>query len=179
MDNQYQALQNSGNVRLVRKLQPDLRFSGLYESPDVLFSQDERIRGPYPIVVNELIPAQLQSEFSQLKGYTRDAKAPVLVDDVDLTKAVDAIRARRVELLGLARNEAAVTTGRWYALTRMSEDLQRAFRNSRAGTGRRSRCRINSRNALLRASSARPCLRTSRHSAARPFSQTNAPAGRR
>ncbi len=127
VDNQYQALQNSGNVRLVRKLQPDLRFSGVYESPDVLFSQDERIRGPYPIVVNELIPAQLQSEFSQLKGYTRDAKAPVLVDDVDLTKAVDALRARRVELLGLARNEAAVTTGRWYALTRMSEDLQYAI----------------------------------------------------
>ena len=123
VDNQYQALQNSGNVRLVRKLQPDLRFSGLYESPDVLFSQDERIRGPYPIVVNELIPAQLQSEFSQLKGYTRDAKAPVLVDDTDLTKAIDAIRARRVELLRLARNEAAVATGRWYALTRMSEDL--------------------------------------------------------
>lgn len=123
VDNQYQALQNSGNVRLVRKLEPDLRFSGLYESPDVLFSQDERIRGPYPIVINELIPAQMQSEFSQLKGYTRDAKAPVLVDDADLTKAIDAIRVRRAELLPLARNEAAVATGRWYALTRMSEDL--------------------------------------------------------
>lgn len=123
VDNQYQALQNSGNVRLMRKLQPDLVLSSIYESPDVLFSQDERIRGAYPVVVNELIPAQLQSEFSQLKGYTRDAKAPVMADDTDLTKAVEAIRARRVELLGLARNEAAVTTGRWYALTRMSEDL--------------------------------------------------------
>ena len=128
VENQYQALQNSGNVRLVRKLQPDLQFSSLYESPDVLFSQDERIRGPYPIVVNELIPAQLQSEFSQLKGYAREAKAPVLVDDADLAGAVEAIRARRVELLGLARNEAAVTTGRWYALTRMSEDLQDAIK---------------------------------------------------
>jgi hypothetical protein len=123
VDNQYQALQNSGNVRLVRKLQPDLSLSAIYESSDVLFSQDERIRGTYPVVVNELIPAQLQSEFSQLKGYARDANAPVMVDDTDLTKAVEAIRARRVELLRLARNEAAVTTGRWYALTRMSEDL--------------------------------------------------------
>ncbi len=127
VDNQYQALQNSGNVRLMRKLQPDLVLSSVYEGPDVLFSQDERIRGTYPVVVNELIPAQLQSEFSQLKGYTRDATAPVLTDDTDLTKAVEAIRARRVELLGLARNEAAVTTGRWYALTRISEDLTAAI----------------------------------------------------
>jgi hypothetical protein len=123
VDNQYQALQNTGDVRLVRKLQPDLSLAAIYESADVLFSQDERIRGTYPIVVNELIPAQLQSEFSQLKGYARDAQAPVMVDDNDLTKAVEAIRARRIELLRLARNEAAVATGRWYALTRMSEDL--------------------------------------------------------
>lgn len=123
VDNQYQALQNSGNVRLVRKLHPDLSLSGVYEGPEVLFSQDERIRGTYPVVVNELIPAQLQSEFSQLKGYARDAAAPAMVDDADLAKAVEAIRARRVELLGLARNEAAVATGRWYALTRISDDL--------------------------------------------------------
>lgn len=123
VDNQYQALQNSGNVRLVSKLQPDLSLAAIYESPDVLFSQDERIRGSYPVVVNELIPAQWQSRFSQLRGYARDANAPVLVDDADLSRSIDAIRVRRVELLALARNEAAVATGRWYALTRMSQDL--------------------------------------------------------
>jgi hypothetical protein len=128
VDNQYQALQNSGNVRLVRKLHPDLSLASVYEGPEVLFSQDERIRGTYPVVVNELIPAQLQSEFSQLKGYARDAVAPVMVDDTDLTKAIEAIRARRVELLGLARNEVAVATGRWYALTRISEDLNKAIK---------------------------------------------------
>lgn len=126
VDNQYQAMQNSGNVRLVSKLQPELSLAAIYESPDVLFSQDERIRGNYPVVVNELIPAQLQSQFSQLRGYARDANAVVMVDDIDLSRAIDAIRARRVELLGLARNEAAVTTGRWYALTRMSQDLNAA-----------------------------------------------------
>jgi len=123
VDNQYQALQNSGDVRLVRKLHPDLSLSGVYGGPEVLFSQVERIQGTYPVVVNELIPAQLQSEFSQLKGYARDAVAPAMVDDADLAKAVEAIRARRVELLGLARNEAAVATGRWYALTRISDEL--------------------------------------------------------
>jgi hypothetical protein len=123
VDNQYQALQNSGNVRLVRKLHPDLSLSGVYEGPDVLFSQVERIQGNYAVVVNELIPAQLQSRFSQLRGYTSGEDAPAMVDDTDLAQAVEAIRARRSELLGLARNEAAVATGRWYALTRISEDL--------------------------------------------------------
>lgn len=129
VDNQFQAMQNSGNVRLVNKLQPDLALAAIYESPDVLFSQDERIRGSYPIVINELIPAQLQAKFSQLRGYARDAEAPAMVDDADLAKAIDAIRARRVELLGLARNEAAVATGRWYALTRMSQDLSATVSN--------------------------------------------------
>ena len=124
VDNQYQAMQNSGNVRLVSKLQPDLSLAAIYESPDVLFSQDERIRGSYPVIVNELIPAQLQSGFSQLRGYARDANAPAMVDDANLSRAIDAIRARRIELLALARNEAAVATGRWYALTRMSQDLK-------------------------------------------------------
>lgn len=127
VDNQYQALQNSGNVRLLRKLEPGLTLAGLYEAPDVLFTQDERIQGAYRTVVNELIPAQLQSEFSQLRGYALDSTAPVLEDDPDLGRAIDAIRARRVELLGLARGEAASITGRWYALTRISEDLTRTL----------------------------------------------------
>jgi hypothetical protein len=90
----------------------------------VLFSQVERIQGPYPVVINELIPAQLQAEFSQIKSYARSEQAPVLEDDADLARAIDAIRARRSELLALARNEAAVATGRWYALARLSLDLR-------------------------------------------------------
>jgi hypothetical protein len=131
VDNQYQALQNSGDVRLVRKLQPTLALSAIYRAPEVLLSQAERIQGQYPIVVNELLPAQLQAEFSQLRGYVRDGQeneAPPLVDDADLSKAIDAIRARRVELLALARNEAAVSTGRWFALTRLSTDMKELVR---------------------------------------------------
>jgi hypothetical protein len=41
-----------------------------------------------------------------------------------MTKAVEAIRARRLELLPLARNEVAATTGRWYALERLSSDMK-------------------------------------------------------
>lgn len=128
VDNQYQALQNSGNVRLLRRLAPDMALSGLYEGPEVLFSQVERIQGAYPVVVNELIPAQLQSEFSQLSGYALGERAPVMVDHADLAEAIEAIRARRAELLALARNEAAVATGRWYALARLSSDLNEKVR---------------------------------------------------
>jgi hypothetical protein len=124
VDNQFQALQNSGNVRLVRKLQPDLNLAGLYGGPAVLFSQIDRIQGPYPVVVNELVPAQLQARFSQLSGYVRGDVAPALVDDDDLPRAIEGIRARRVELLGLARNEAAVATAKWYALARIRNDLE-------------------------------------------------------
>lgn len=129
VDNQFQALQNSGDVRLVRKLQPDLTLAGLYQGPDVLFSQIERIQGAYPVVVNELIPAQLQREFSQLRGYAApDEVAPTVVDSDDLNRAIDGIRARRSELLGLARNEAAVATAKWYALTRLKKDHEESLR---------------------------------------------------
>jgi hypothetical protein len=127
VDNQYQALQNSGNVRLLRKLQPELALSGLYEAPEVLFSQVERFQGSYPVAVNQLLPAQLQAGFSQLRGYARGEQAPGLTDDADLVHAVAAIRKRRLELLELARGEAAVATGRWYALTRISSELNRTL----------------------------------------------------
>jgi len=124
VDNQHQALQNSGNVRLVTRLQPGLRLSGLYEGPDVLFTQVARLQGAYPVVVNGLLPAQLQAEYSQLRGYAGNKDVPVLRDDGDLSQAIARIRARRVELLDLARSEAAFATARWYALMRIKEDLE-------------------------------------------------------
>lgn len=124
VDNQFQALQNSGRVRLVRKLEPDSNLAGLYEGTDVLFSQIERIQGAYPIVVNGLIPAQLQAAFSQLSGYAQSTDAPPLADNDDLQHAIGIIRTRRIELLGQARNEAAVATAWWYALSRIKRDLE-------------------------------------------------------
>jgi hypothetical protein len=69
-------------------------------------------------VVNELIPAQLQVEFSQPSGYVRSMKAPAIADDAELQRAPDDIRARRGELLRFARNEAAAATAQWCALAR-------------------------------------------------------------
>lgn len=123
VDNQYQALQNSGDVRLVRKLKPDLQLSAVYEGPNLLFAQVDQIEGDYRVVINELLPAQLQQKDSPLAKYARGSTAPAFVDDADLNAAIAALRARRVELLGLARNEAAVATANWYALTRIKADM--------------------------------------------------------
>ena len=122
VDNQYQALQNSGDIRLVRRLLPDSAISAIYEAPNVLFPQVDRLQGAYPVVVSGLVPAQLQNQTNPMAGYAGGAQAPTLVDDADLDHAVEAIRARRVELLALARNEAAVATASWFVLERLSAD---------------------------------------------------------
>lgn len=124
VDNQYQALQNSGDVRLVSKLLPDSPISSVYEAPTVLYSQVDRLQGDYPVVVSGLIPAQLQNDTNPLAGYAKGAQAPAFVDDADLGRAVEAIRARRAELLPLARNEAAVASANWFVLQRLSADHQ-------------------------------------------------------
>ena len=52
MDNQYQALQNSGNARLVYKLQPGLRgWRCRDEGRQVLFAQVDRLDSAYPVAV--------------------------------------------------------------------------------------------------------------------------------
>jgi hypothetical protein len=121
-DNQYQSLQNSGNARLVDELVPGLSLAGTYEGPRVLFAQVERIQGAYPMVINELMPAQLQPGFSLLRGYAQGSEAPALEDDPDLGRAVARIHARRSRLIDLARNEAAVATAQWYALERLKKN---------------------------------------------------------
>lgn len=122
VDNQYQALQNSGDVRLVRRLLPDNAISAVYEAPGVLYSQVDWLQGDYPQVVSGLIPAQLQNATNPLAGYAKGAQAPALVDDADLNRAVETLRARRAELLPLARNEAAVASANWFVLERLTMD---------------------------------------------------------
>lgn len=124
VNSQFEALTNSGNVRLLRDQGLAREIAGIYQAPEVLFKQVERIQGDYPVAVAELIPAQLQSEFSQLSGYLPEQKAPPIADDADLTRAIAGLRARRIELLGLARGEAAVATAKWYALMRLQRDMQ-------------------------------------------------------
>lgn len=123
-DNQFEALQNSGDLRLLQDQELAQAIAGSYAAPEVLFSQVRRIQGNYPSVVNELIPAQLQPELNQLGGYYKGERAPGMVDNDDLNDALERIRSRRGELLLLARNEAAVTVAQWYALARLKANFE-------------------------------------------------------
>ena len=123
VNDRFEALRNSGNLRLLRNEKLANELTDAYEGPHVMLTQVERIQGAYPAVVNELIPATLQSRLSATRWYTRDSSAPTINDVADAASAVDEIRTRRLELLPLARGEAAVATGKWYALERTNRDL--------------------------------------------------------
>jgi len=125
-DNQFQALQNSGNLRLLRNSEFELAddLAASYAMPGVLFSQVLRLQSAYPAVVQGLLPARMQSSTNPLRNYVRQEKnAPLIADDEDIDVTLDRVRARRGELLPLARSEAAVCTAEWYALERMRLQL--------------------------------------------------------
>ena len=123
-DNQFQALQNSGNLRLLRNPELASDLAASYAMPEVLFSQVEPLRSSYPAVVQEMLPAKMQPSSNPLAIYVaQDVSAPLIDDDEDIEVTLDRIRARRGELLQLARSEAAVCTAQWYALERMRLQL--------------------------------------------------------
>jgi hypothetical protein len=123
VDDRFQALRNSGNLRLLRNDELAGHLTTAYEGPHVLFAQIDRIQGTYPTVVNEMLPASLQSTVNSTRWYARGATAPVIHDSATAAGAVEEIRGRRLELLRLARAESAVATGKWYALERTNHDL--------------------------------------------------------
>lgn len=129
VDDQLAALRDSGNLRLLRT--PDLarHLADAYAAPQVLLSQVQSTQGTYPLVVYELLPASMQSEVNRMRWYLRNGSlAPVIADPANAADAVAQIRARRLELLSLARGEAAVATGTWYALARMDVELNEVLK---------------------------------------------------
>jgi hypothetical protein len=127
VNDRFEALRNSGNLRLLRDSKLVDSLVEAYEGPQVLYSQVERLQGTYPTVVNEIIPATMQVQWNPIRWYSMKSTAPVIPDPADAASAVAEIRARRIELLRLARAEAAVATGKWYALERADNDLQQVL----------------------------------------------------
>jgi hypothetical protein len=122
--NQFDALKNSGLLRLARDDELDDKLSGTFENPEILFHQVNLIQGDYPIVVNEFIPASYQSTLNSMRTYITNSKAPEMALDIGASEAVALIHFERPRLLSLARGEAAVATAVWYALTRILDDFQ-------------------------------------------------------
>ncbi|MFT3896121.1 MAG: hypothetical protein QM719_00195 [Thermomonas sp.] len=129
-DSQLQALQNSGDLRLLDD--PNLAgdLVATYAAERTLFPQIEAYRGAYPARVQELLPASLQAADNPLRHYVSSstmAKAPVIADPLGATEALAQIRLHRSELLPLARGEAAACTATWYALESMKTEFEDAL----------------------------------------------------
>ena len=72
-----------------------------------------------------MVPARYLSEVGPLKNYVgRISATPYIADDQPAKEAVKAIIAEKSKLLRLGRNEAAVATGRWHAMTRITRDFE-------------------------------------------------------
>ena len=130
-DSQLQALQNSGDLRLLHD--PDLAgdLVAAYAAERTLFPQINTYRGAYPARVQELLPASLQAADSPLRHYVSSstrAKAPVIADPLGVTEALAQIRLHRSELLPLARGEAATCAATWYALESMKSEFEDALK---------------------------------------------------
>jgi len=124
-DSQFQALAQSGHLRLLRDPELADRLGDIYAAPGVLYSQVDALRGSFPAVVVELLPAGLQSSLNPLAFYVpRSIDAPVIADNVDTAAVLEQILSRREALLRLARNEAAVYTANWYVQRRLQLELE-------------------------------------------------------
>jgi hypothetical protein len=126
--NQFDALKNSGLLRLARDDDLVNQMSGTFEISQILFDQVNLIQGEYPIVVNQFIPASYQSSLGGMATYSRGGVAPEIALDIGAGDAVALIHDERSRLLRLARSEAAVATAVWYALTRILDDFQQLER---------------------------------------------------
>jgi len=122
--NRYDALKTSGIYHYISSGDVADSIAGAYEAHKVLFEQASAIKGKYGSYVMQLIPASHQSNLSGLAGYVRsDSVAPTIVDFITAEQAVSEILKQRPQIVALARNEAAVVTGTWYALTRMKDEF--------------------------------------------------------
>ena len=73
VDDRYQALRSSGQLRLIRDRTVASEMAGFNRAPAVLFGMADEIRGDYRRVVHEILPPELAPELSQLEGYAPDS----------------------------------------------------------------------------------------------------------
>ena len=126
----YQALRNSGSLRLLRSSDVSFRLADFYQAPEILFRQAEEQRGDYRVMLNGFVPIQVADEMSPLRAYAPDASIPTVdgtpaVVAAELTRLLQDLRDHRSELLIELRKEAAYGVAVSYALARYRRDLDR------------------------------------------------------
>jgi len=122
--NRFDSLKESGLWRLLGDDELAGEMSATFQAPQVLMDQVRNFQGEYPVAVNEIIPASYQAELNTMRGYAPpDALAPEVAIDITAKDAIVLIDRDRERLLRLARGEVAVTTAKWYALSRLQEQF--------------------------------------------------------
>jgi hypothetical protein len=120
VDDRYQALRSSGQLRLVRDRTVAFALADFNRAPEVLFGLADEIRGDYRKVVHEILPPELALDLSPLEGYVPDyMSAPAWFEgSPDYSRTLREFRLRGDELLALAQNEAAYVAAHGHALNR-------------------------------------------------------------
>jgi hypothetical protein len=120
VDDRYEALRSSGQLRLIRDQTVANDLSDFHRAPAILFGMADEIRGDYRKVVHEVLPPELALELSQLKGYAPSGMRarPWLQGAPDFSRTMSDVHRRKDELLALAQNEAAYVAAYSHAVIR-------------------------------------------------------------
>jgi len=118
------AVEIRGNIGTIERIAEPLEYKRQALETVLRFLSDA-LRGSFPAVVEELLPASLQASLNPLSFYVpRSINAPVIEDNIDPAAVLEQIVRRREEFLRLARNESAVYTANWYVQQRLKLELE-------------------------------------------------------
>jgi len=100
-------------------------ISSTFEAFNVLFERRFDSGSAYADLIATLVPARFQADLNGMRGYTGDGfRAPGIVDEQPVDIAVAGIVAERERLVRLARLKASIDTAKWYAITRIIDQLE-------------------------------------------------------
>jgi hypothetical protein len=131
-NDRYQALRNSGSLRLLRDSDVSTRLADFYEAPGILFRLAEEQRGNYQATLNGFVPVQVADEMSPLRNYAGDVPIAtvegtpgVVISEIE--RLVQDVRDHRSEFLVELRREAAYGVAIGYALARYQLELEQVL----------------------------------------------------
>jgi len=125
VDDRYQALRSSGQLRLVRDRAVASELGDFNRAPAILFGLANEIRGDYRKVVHEILPPELALDVSQLEGYAPDyMPTPVWFEgSPDYARTLRDLHGRENEFLALAQNEVAYVAAYAHAVNRYRHEM--------------------------------------------------------
>ena len=129
-NDRYQALRNSGSLRLLRDSDVSTRLADFYEGPGILFRLAEEQRGNYQTTLNGFVPVQAADEMSPLRNYAPDVPIATVEGTPGISeigRLVQDVRDHRSEFLVELRKEVAYGVAIGYALARYQRDLEQTI----------------------------------------------------